>query len=103
MLYWSPRLTADEAQNIGLLDRVLPDDTFREDALNYAIELANGPTETLAKIKVNIHEGLQQSLEDSFALEAKHTIESFECSEAREAISAFQQKRKPVFHGNDNA
>jgi enoyl-CoA hydratase/carnithine racemase len=98
LLYFSPRLTARDAQSMGLVDRVFPAATFREKALEYAAEIANGPTVALGRLKQNIHAGLAQSLDESFALEAKHMIQSGEGAEAREAIAAFRQKRKPVFH-----
>ena len=72
--------------------------TFRDEALQYAIEIANGPTEALMRVKQNLQVGLTQSLDASFALEAKHMIESGRSDEAREAIAAFKERRKPVFH-----
>jgi 2-(1,2-epoxy-1,2-dihydrophenyl)acetyl-CoA isomerase len=102
LFYFSPRLTAREAHNIGLVDRVFPAASFRDDALQYAVEIANGPTQTLGRLKQNLQVGLTQSLDASLALEAKHMIESGRGDEAREAIEAFKQKRKPVFHP-DNA
>jgi enoyl-CoA hydratase/carnithine racemase len=51
-------------------------------------------------MKQNLHAGLNQSLEASLALEAKHMIESTSGTEAQEAIRAFISKRKPHFHGS---
>ena len=103
LFYGSPRLSAQQALGIGLVDRVFPTKTFRDEALSYAIDIANGPTQALGRMKANLQIGLTQSLDDSFALEAKHMIESGSGEEAREAISAFKQKRKPVFHGEASA
>jgi len=103
LFYWSPRLSAQEALGMGLVDRVFAKSTFRDEALSYAIDIANGPTQTLARMKTNLHMGLTQSLDDSFVLEAKHMIESGSGEEARQAIAAFKQKRKPVFHGDVGA
>jgi len=100
LFFLSQRLGAMEAQAMGLVDRVFPESTFREEALNYAIEIANGPTQALVKMKQNLQAGMVQSLDDSFALEAKHMIESGGGVEAREAIAAFKEKRIPVFHGH---
>jgi len=97
LFYLSPRLSAHDAHAMGLVDRIFPVATFRDDALNYAIEVANGPTLALAKIKQNLQAGLTQSLEESLALEAKHMVESSAGAEAREAINAFMEKRQPVF------
>ena len=98
LFYHSPRLSAAEAFTIGLVDRVFPAASFREQALQYAVEIANGPTQTLGRIKENLQTGLTQSLDDSFALEARHMIESGAGAEARAAILAFKEKRKAVFH-----
>jgi 2-(1,2-epoxy-1,2-dihydrophenyl)acetyl-CoA isomerase len=103
LFYLSPRLTAGEALSMGLLDRVFPAARFRDEALRYAIEIANGPTLTLGRLKQNLQIGLTQSLDESLALEARHMIESGRGDEAREAIAAFKQKRKPVFHSESAA
>jgi enoyl-CoA hydratase/carnithine racemase len=98
LFYRSTRLTADNAFAIGLIDEVFPATSFRQDAFAYAREIANGPTEALTRMKNNLQSGAEQSLEASFALEAKHMIESGGSAEAHEAIHAFMQKRKPLFH-----
>ncbi|MCB1686030.1 MAG: enoyl-CoA hydratase-related protein [Pseudomonadales bacterium] len=98
LFYFSPRLSAQEALAIGLVDRVFPAASFREQALQYAIEIANGPTRTLGRIKQNLQAGLVQSLDDSFALEARNMVESGGGDETRAAILAFKEKRNPVFH-----
>lgn len=98
LFYASPRLTARDAFNIGLLDQVFPTSSFEDQALSYAIQIANGPTNALGRIKENLQSGLEQSLMASFALEAKNMIESSGGAEAHEAIAAFIGKRKPDFH-----
>ncbi len=98
LFYFSPRLSAREARDIGLVDRVFPSADFRAEALQYAADIANGPTQALSKLKHNLQSGLTQSLDASLALEARHMIESGRGDEAREAIAAFMQKRKPAFH-----
>ncbi len=100
LFYHSQRLTAAEAMDIGLVDRVFSAATFRDEAFHYAVEIANGPTQALARIKQNLHAGIGQSLEDSFALEAKNMIASGASAQAREAIAAFKEKRRPVFHSS---
>lgn len=101
LFYRSPRVSAHDAYAMGLVDQVFPAETFRQDALEYAVEIANGPTQALTKMKQNIQAGLTQSLDDSFALEAKHMIESGRSNEAREAIRAFKEKRKLAFYPNN--
>jgi len=97
LFFRSPRISAVEGQHIGLIDQVFPEESFREDAFAFAVDIANGPTEALMRMKQNLHAGLSQTLDESLALEAKQMIASGGGREAREAISAFKQKRQPVF------
>ncbi|MGI9323001.1 MAG: enoyl-CoA hydratase-related protein [Pseudomonadales bacterium] len=97
MFYTGRRVHAEEAARLGIFNEVFPADTFREDALAYAEKIAMGPTATLGRMKINLNRGMDQSLRESLALEAQHLIDSGG-SEAREAISAFMEKRSPVFH-----
>ena len=98
MFYLSERISADDAKSMGLVNRVFPAETFREEALNYARTIANGPTQALGRMKMNLHQGLEQGLPESLALEATHLIESMGTHESKEAISAFMEKRSPKFH-----
>jgi enoyl-CoA hydratase/carnithine racemase len=97
LFFRSERVSAAQALEIGLVDQVFAEETFRDDALNYAIEIANGPTEALGRMKVNLQAAIGQSLDESFALEAEHMVASGSGAEAKEAISAFRERRKPKF------
>ena len=99
LFYGASRVGAEEGLRIGLFNAVFPQARFREEALRYATALAEGPTRTLGRMKVNLNTGMDQSLADSLALEARHLIASGADPEAREAISAFMEKRPPKFHG----
>jgi len=98
MMYHSSRLSARACKEIGLVDQVFPDASFREDAINYASGIAQGPTIALGKIKQNLQQGLDQPLEASFELEASNMIDSSGHDESKEAIQAFKEKRDPKFH-----
>lgn len=98
LFYTADRVDAQEAARLGLFNKVLPQQGFREAALSYAKEIANGPTMALGRMKSNLNSGLDQSLRDSLVLEATHLIESGATTESREAISAFMEKRPPRFH-----
>jgi 2-(1,2-epoxy-1,2-dihydrophenyl)acetyl-CoA isomerase len=89
---------AEEGAHLGIFNEVFPEESFREDALAYAAAIANGPTRTYGRMKINLNRGMDQSLRDSLVLEARHLIESGQDSESKEAIDAFLKKRAPVFH-----
>lgn len=97
LMYFSERVGAEECARLGLVNSVFEHETFREDAFQYAERLANGPTVALNRMKRNINRGALQGLRESLALEAEHMIASFRTEDAREAIRAFAEKRKPDF------
>ncbi|MEM7018918.1 MAG: enoyl-CoA hydratase-related protein [Pseudomonadota bacterium] len=98
LYYTSERIGAEEGARLGIFNKVFPQETFREDALAFAAEIANGPTNTLGRMKINLNRGINQSLRESLVLEAEHLILSSGNPESKEAISAFMEKRKPEFH-----
>ena len=97
LMYFSERVGAEECARLGLVNSVFEHETFREDAFLYAKRLANGPTVALNRMKRNINLGALQGLRESLALEAEHMVASFQTEDAREAIRAFAEKRKPDF------
>ena len=98
LYYTADRVSADEGFRLGLFNKVFPEETFREDAFEYARSIADGPTNTLGRMKINLNSGMDQSLRDSLVLEAGHLIMSGADSESSEAIRAFMEKRSPQFH-----
>jgi enoyl-CoA hydratase/carnithine racemase len=98
LFYSSDRVGAEEGLRLGLFNKVFPRETFRAEALSYASSIANGPTNALGRMKKNLNAGFDQGMQKSLVLEAEHLIESMGDDEAKEAISAFMEKRVPVFH-----
>jgi len=98
LFYTAARVKAEEALHLGLFNKVFPQSSFSADALDYAREIANGPTMALGRMKVNLNSGMDQSLRDSLVLEAEHLIASAGTVESKEAISAFMEKRPARFH-----
>ena len=97
LMFLSERVGATECARLGLVNAVFAAATFRDDAFAYAKRLADGPTVALARMKRNLHRGALQGLRESLALEAEHMVMSFQTEDAREALRAFAEKRKPRF------
>jgi 2-(1,2-epoxy-1,2-dihydrophenyl)acetyl-CoA isomerase len=95
----SPVLTAQEAQHLGIVTRVVPDAEVEEAAKEVAMTLAQGPSVTLGYIKRNINNAETMSLEACFDAEAIHHSRSGETADHKEAAKAFVEKRKPAFQG----
>jgi 2-(1,2-epoxy-1,2-dihydrophenyl)acetyl-CoA isomerase len=96
----SPILTAQEAYNLGMVTKVVPDTEVEEAARELAMSLAQGPSIALGFIKRNINNAESMSLEACFDGEAIHHTRAGETADHKEAAKAFVEKRKPAFQGS---
>lgn len=97
LMFCSERVSAEECERLGLVNRVFEPERFREEAHAYAAEIACGPATALRLMKRNLNRGALQGLRESLAMEAQHMVLSGQSEDAAEAIRAFQEKRQPVF------
>lgn len=95
----SPVLTAEQAEALGIVSRVVPDAEVESATRELALSLAQGPTVTLGYIKTNINNAETLSLEACFDGEALHHSRCAETADHKEAAAAFVEKRAPVFQG----
>ncbi|WP_171032451.1 enoyl-CoA hydratase-related protein [Winogradskyella algicola] len=93
-------VSADEAEKMGMIYKVLPLESFEEEVNKLALKLANMPTLALGKIKEAFNQSLTNNLENQLALESKLQIEAAQTEDYEEGVSAFVEKRKPTFKGN---
>ncbi len=99
-LAFSARLVpADEALSLGLASQVQSDDALDTAALDYAADLAAGPTFALAGTKRLMRAAMQPSLESFLETEAIVQGQIIKTTDHAEGIDAFLSKRKPVFRG----
>jgi len=99
LYFLSERVNSAQALNLGLANWVCDPDELKPKAAEIAHRLANGPSVALACMKENLNRALEASLAECLDLEATHHIHCSQTEDHREAVSAFIEKRKPVFHG----
>ena len=90
---------ANDALEMGLVNRVLPDsevDAFVDD---WARKLAAGPPIALAQTKRLLNNSLNVTLEEALDGEAAAQTINFATSDTAEAMRAFIEKREPKFTG----
>ena len=90
---------ANDALEMGLVNRVLPDsevDAFVDD---WARKLAAGPPIALAQTKRLLNNSLNVTLEEALDDEAAAQTINFATSDTAEAMRAFIEKREPKFTG----
>jgi enoyl-CoA hydratase/carnithine racemase len=99
LAYFAEILSAEEALDFGLVNRVLPDSELDEFVDTWARRLAQGPPLALSMTKNLLHEGSRSSMADALENEARCQTVNFFTEDTAEAMRAFAEKRDPVFKG----
>jgi len=97
LLYTGDFLSAQEAERIGLYNRVVPADQLAETTRELAGRLAQGPAFALAKTKELLDREAHMNLEAALECEAQAQAICMQHSDYREAYEAFVGKRDPRF------
>jgi methylglutaconyl-CoA hydratase len=99
LLFTARRISAEEAGQLGLVDRVVPAGEALEAALALAREiLPNGPL-ALRLTKQAVNRGIALSLGSGLALEQACYAQVIPTKDRLEGLAAFREKRKPKFRG----
>jgi 2-(1,2-epoxy-1,2-dihydrophenyl)acetyl-CoA isomerase len=99
LAFFGAILSAREAAEIGIVNRVVPDaelDAFVDD---WARRLAQGPTLALQMTKRMLASASSLSLAEALGWEAAAQAVNFASADTREGVAAFLEKRPPEFRG----
>ncbi len=92
-------LTADRAEQWGLIWKAVEDERIDEEVDGLAARFANAPTKGLARIKKMIRESWGHSLDEELDLQRDSMRELGFTYDYREGVAAFMEKRTPKFTG----
>lgn len=92
-------VSAGDAQAMGLVAKVYPDEDFAVQARAFAKTLAAGPPLAQQAMKQAIRESLDNDLATQLNLEARLQAKLGRSDDFEEGIAAFKEKRAPVFTG----
>jgi 2-(1,2-epoxy-1,2-dihydrophenyl)acetyl-CoA isomerase len=99
LYYFSDRLSADEAERLGIVNAIFPDETFVDEVGEQARRLASGPTVAYRYMKENLNRAVHGELGECLDMEAAHHIRTGQTEDHKEAARAFVEKRAPSFRG----
>lgn len=92
-------VSAQEALAMNLTTRVAEEGKLEETALELASKLAKQPTRALSEQKKMFYKVFFRDLDEFFMLEAQSMETCAITADHKEAVTAFVEKRKPVFTG----
>ena len=84
-------LSAQDAVEWGICNRVYANDRFPDNVAKVARELADGPTHLQALVKETFHEGWRRSLEECTGYECQNILKSLDHPYAGERLRAFKR------------
>jgi 2-(1,2-epoxy-1,2-dihydrophenyl)acetyl-CoA isomerase len=93
------KISATEAKELGLVSKVISQETWSEEVDAFAKRLANLPTKAIGLIKRSLHTSWHSSFEHYLENEAQGQRIAGLTRDHREGVTAFLEKRKPRFIG----
>jgi enoyl-CoA hydratase len=92
-------LSAGEAQNYGLVNKVVPVEMYMEEALDLASEIAAMSPIAVKLAKESVNRAFETHLDEGLHFERKNFYLTFASEDQTEGMQAFVEKRKPDFKG----
>ncbi len=97
MILSASNIKADEALRIGLVEKVVPEDELMPAVEKLAAKIAGNAPLALAQAKLDINSGMDVDLATGCKIEAQAMTTCFASEDKFEGMSAFAEKRDPVF------
>lgn len=92
-------VTAAEALEMGLADKVVPTEELVAVAMAAAAQWATGPTLGYSAVKSAMNQGWGRPIDEALAVERRVFNQVFRTADAKTGIAAFLAKEKPEFEG----
>lgn len=99
LYYLSGRLSAADAERLGIVNAVFPAADFDSEVKERARRLAHGPRLAYRYMKENLNRAMNGELGDCMDIEVSHHIRTTLTDDHREAAKAFTERREPRFTG----
>lgn len=93
-------ISAQEALNVGLVNRVVPDNKVLEEALTLAQVIAERPPVAVRLARQALRFGMERTLLEGLEIERRNYLMLYDTDDQKEGMSAFLQKRKARFRGS---
>lgn len=99
LIFTGRRVGADEALQIGLVNKVVPSEKLMEACLEMAAMICETGPIAIQQAKYAINYGLETDLHTGLAIESNAYWITIPTEDRLEGLAAFREKRKPVYKG----
>jgi enoyl-CoA hydratase/carnithine racemase len=99
MILFSKRLQPQEALAAGLVDRVVPAADLMREATAFAVALSKRPPLAVQAVLEGMHVGFEKGLHEGLRVDREWSRKLGQSKDAVEGMTAFFEKREPVFKG----
>ncbi|MFC7306276.1 enoyl-CoA hydratase/isomerase family protein [Streptomyces monticola] len=99
LMFFGDAVRADDAERLGLVNRVVPAGELEKTAREWAERLAQGPTRALAMTKQLVNASLDADRATAFAAEATAQEINMTTADANEGVASFVERRTPSYKG----
>jgi enoyl-CoA hydratase len=99
LLFTGDMISAQEAERLCLVNKVVPADALLSAAEEMAAKIAKKSPVATESLKKLVYDGIQINLDTALELERGAVVRHHGTQDIREGINSFLEKRKPVFSG----
>jgi enoyl-CoA hydratase/carnithine racemase len=100
LLWTGEFVDAEEACRIGIVNKVVEDDQLMDATYEMARKIAAQPPIAVRMIKRAVRQGATIDIRTHLEMAASHMAAMYSTEDHKEAATAFQEKRPPVFKGS---
>ena len=99
MILFSKTVDANQALEMGLVDKIVPTEKLMEETNSHAQRLCERPPIAVQWVLKAMGTGLYEGIEQGLQVEADGSVAVRNTKDREEGFKAFLEKRKPVFRG----